>query len=169
LAHELVALLGSGGEAERAGFVLHYAARLHQRPGQHDVLADRIGPSADCAQVIGPVGRERALCDERAVVRRLHPLYPVDPEPVIPTLHPGEQVGLGVLNHERTGARADVLLLRAARNASDQVRERLRVKQGVRIHGDHQRCHHTLKGGVERPVLAGRRFEHPPVLQAVSL
>ena len=164
-----LSFVGGGGEAERAGFVLHDPARVHQRPGQHDVLADRIRPAADGAQVIGPVGRERALGDERAVVGRLHPLDAVDPEPVVPTLHPAEQVGRGVLNYERTGARADVLVLRAACNASDQIRERLRVQQGVRVHGHHQRRRHALKGRVERPVLAGRRFEHPPVVQAVSL
>ena len=101
-------------KASATRLVLHDAARVHQRPGEHDVLADRVGPAADGAEVVGPVGRERALRDERAVVGGLHALDAVDPEPVVPALHPGEEVGVGVLGDERAGAGADVLVLGAA-------------------------------------------------------
>jgi hypothetical protein len=62
-----------------------------------------------------------------------------------------------------------VLVLRAARDPRDQIRERLRVQQGVGVDGRHQRRGDALEGGVERVVLAGRRLDDPPVLEPEPL
>ena len=79
LAQQPIESLRDDGKAERNRFVLHDPPRGEHRPGKHDVLTDRIGPSADGPQVARPVARERSLRDERGVVRRLHPFDAVDP------------------------------------------------------------------------------------------
>ena len=146
-------LLGSGSEAESARLVLHQPARGHHRPGQHDVLADRVRPAADCPEIVGPVCGERTLGDKRAVVCALHALDTVDPEPVVPGLHPAEEVVGGILDHQRACACADMLVLGTAPEPGDQVAERLRMQEGVGVDGHHDRSLHALERGVQCPVL----------------
>ena len=169
LPHEEAEPGGHRREAEGGGLVLHDPAREHQGPRQHDVLADRVGPSAHGAQVICPVGGERPLRDERRVVRGLHALDAVDAQPVVPALHPGEEVGRRVPGHERSRAGGHVLALGTAGDPRDQARHRIRVQERVRVDGHDQRGGHVRECGVQRGVLAGDALEQPPVVEAQPL
>ena len=155
--------LGDNGEAERDWLVLDEPARRQHCPGEHDVLADRIGPAADRTQVTRAVGREGALSDERSVVRRLHALHTVDPQSVVPLLHPGDERRLGVLGDEGAGTGTHVLTLWRARHAGHESRERLLLQEGVGIDRHHERCRHRLQGSVEGVVLALSFLEDPSV------
>ena len=123
--------LGYNREPERDRLVLHESPRPEHRPGEDDVLTDRIGPAADCTQVARPVGRERSLSDERSVVRGLHTLHAVDPESVVPLLHAGDERRHRVFCDERGGARRYVLALRCAGNANHESCERLLLHMRV--------------------------------------
>ncbi len=148
LAKEPMEALGHDGEAERDRLVLHQPTRPEHRPGEHDVLTDRIGPAADFAQVARPVGRKRPLRDERGVVRGLHALHSVDPEPVVPLLHARDEGLHRVLRDERGGARRYMLALRRARNANHEACERLLMQMGVSVNCHNERCRHRCKGRV---------------------
>ena len=158
-------LIGHDGLGQGGGLVLNQAARVDQRPGEDDVLADRIGPAADRSDVLGPVRRERALGDQRAVVGGLGPLDAVDPQPVVPSLHAGEEVLGCVRGDQGAGTGAHVLVLRPARHARDQVHDRCRVRHGVGVDGHHDRRGDVDQRRVERVMLAGHRLEAPPVFE----
>ena len=64
-------------------------------------------------------------------------------------------------------AGANVLILRAPRDTAYQKRERVPMQQGVGVDGHQERSRHALEGGVEGVVLAGDRFEHVPIVEAV--
>ena len=155
--------LGDDGEAECDRLILYEPACREHGPGEHDVLADRIGPATDGAQVTRAVGGERALSDERGVVRRLHALHTVDPQSVVPLLHACNEGRKRVLGDEGACTGADVLALRRARHASYEPRERLLLQERVGIDRHHQRCRHRLQGGVESVVLALSFLEDPSV------
>ena len=142
------------------------------RPGEHDVLADRIRPAADGTEVTRPVGRERALGDERGVVGRLHALDAVDPESVVPLLHPGDERRQRILGDERGCAGADVLALRRARQRERRVASATADAEGCR-HRPSPRAVSSPSRGQRSgrgacPVLPRRRVgsgtggEHPP-------
>ena len=97
------------------------------------------GQPPDRAEVLGPVGGERPLRHERAVVAGLHALHAVDPEPVVPLLHPRQQIRPRVLRNERAGACTDVLALRRARNPGDEIGQCLTMQHRVGVDADHER------------------------------
>ena len=149
---------GTAVNAERARLVLDDPAGVHQRPGEDDVLADRVRPAADRAHVLDPVSGERPLGDQRAVVRGLHALDAVDPEPVVPALHPAEQV---VRRRSRRPA-----LRRTRRRAGPAGGWRRapiryvsasRMQERVGVDGHDERCRHALERPVQRAVLARPR------------
>ena len=154
LAEEDVELVGDDREAEGDRLVLDESACREHCPGEHDVFADRVGPAADGAKVARAVGGERALGDERGVVRGLHPLDAVDPEPVVPLLHPGDEAAQWIRGDEGTCASADVLALRCARHARDEPGERLLLQEGVGVDRHHERCGHGRERGIEGVVFA---------------
>ena len=124
------------------------------------------GQPPTALDVLRPVGGEGALGDEGAVVGGLHPLDAVDPESVVPLLHPGEEVGASVLNDDGAGAGAHVLILRMLGHPGDEVAERVGVEVGVGVHGDHERRVDRLEHPVERVELARLRLEHAPIVEA---
>ena len=113
-----------------------------------------------------PVGGEGALGDEGAVVGGLHPLDAVDAEPVVPLLHPGQEVGVLVLNDDGAGTGAHVLILRILGHPGDEVLQGVGVEVGVGVEGDHQRRLDRLEHPVEGVELARLRLEHPPIVEA---
>ena len=162
-------MLRDARKANGKRFVLHETARSEHRPREHDVLTDRIRPPADGTQVARPVGRERPLRDERGVVRRLHPLDAVDPEPVIPLLHPGDEGRHRVLRDERGCTGRDVLALRCGGDANHESCERLLLQMRVGIDRHHERRRHRGEGRVQRMVLALLRLEDTPVVESKAL
>jgi hypothetical protein len=134
-----------------------------------NVLTDRIGPAADRTQVARPVGRERSLSDERSVVRGLHALHAVDPEPVVPLLHAGDEGRHRVLCDERGGARRYVLALRRGGNANHESSERLLLHMRVGIDCHDEGCRHGGESRVQCVVLALLRLEHTPVVESKAL
>jgi hypothetical protein len=102
---------------------------------------------------------------ERRVIGGLHPLHAVDPEPVVPLLHPRHEAGQRVLGDQRSGTGADVLPLRLGRQAGDEVRQRLALQQGVRVDRDGDRGRHGLERRVERLVFAGLLLDDPPIVE----
>ena len=110
-------MLGDDGEAKRDRLVLDEPTCRQHRPGEHDVFADRIRPAADGTEVTCSVGRERALCHEGGVVGGLHALHAVDPQPVVPLLHPGDERRQRILGDECRRARANMLALGRAQRA----------------------------------------------------
>ena len=103
LAHEVRDLGRRIGERDRRRFGQHGIAGLHEAPRHDDVLADRVGPSADPSQLVGPVERERALRDQGRLVETLHALHRRDTEEVVPLLHTRQQVGARVADHHGAG------------------------------------------------------------------
>ncbi len=160
--------LWRGGGAERARLVLDQPAGSHHRPGEDDVLADRVRPAPHRANVVRPVRGEGALGDEGAVVGRLHSLDPVDPEPVVPALHPGQQVARGVLDDQGARAGADMLPSGFAHQPADQIPQSLWVQKGVGVDGDHDRGLDALQRSVQRPPLSRFRLEDAPQLQPAA-
>ena len=140
----------------------------HHRPGEDDVLADRVRPAPHRANVVRPVRGEGALGDQGAVVGRLHSLDPVDSEPVVPALHPGQQVARGVLDYQGARAGADMLPSGFAHQPADQILQSLWVQKGVGVDGDHDRSLDALQRSVERPPLSRFRLEDAPQLQTTS-
>ena len=106
------------------------------------------------------------MCDEGAVVGGLHPLDAVDPQSVVPLLHAGKEVGASVLNDDRAGTGADVLILRILHHPRHEVSQRVGVEIGIGVHGDHERRLDRLEHPVEGVKLARLRLEHPPVVKA---
>ena len=62
-----------------------------------------------------------------------------------------------------------MLVLRAARDARDEVRERVALQEGVGVDRDHERRVIARERRVQRPVLARLGLEDPPVVQAQAL
>lgn len=161
--------LGDDREAERDRLVLHQSPRRQHRPGEHDVLTDRIGPPADRTQVARPVHGECALSDERRVIRGLHALHAVDPEAVVPLLHPGDEGRHRVFRDKRGGARRYVLPLWRAGDANHESCERLRVQMRVGIDCHHERRRDGGEGCVQCVVLALLRFKDTSVVESKAL
>jgi len=74
---------GDGGGLEQNAVTV-----LHQSPGHHDVLADRVRPPADPPDLSGQIERESALGHQRRLVQTLHPPHRSYAEVVVPLLHP---------------------------------------------------------------------------------
>ena len=113
--------------------------------------------------------RKSPLRDERGVVRRLHPLDAVDPEAVVPLLHPRDEGRHRVLCDERGRTRRDVLALRCGGNANHESCERLLLQMRVGIDRHDERRRHRCEGCVQSVVLALLRLEDASVGEAEAL
>ncbi len=158
LPHEVRDLRRRIRERDRGRFGQHAVAGLEEAPGHDDVLADRVGPTADASELVASVEREGALRDQSRLVEALHALHRGNTEEVIPFLHASQQVLARVTNHHRPRYGNGVGW--RALDSRHEPAQRLDMEERVRIERDDQGCLDEPERLVQRVRLSRFRFVH---------